>query len=56
MKQLPDEKTLLELLEVAKEAEQKMREAGERIEAFSQKWEGRLKDRQAVTQKVGGIE
>lgn len=56
MKELPDEKTLLELLELAKAAEEKARELYEMGEAFAQKWESRLKDRQAVTQKVGGKE
>ncbi|MFB2973996.1 hypothetical protein ACE1CD_33955 [Aerosakkonema sp. BLCC-F183] len=56
MKELPDEKKLAELLGLAKEAEQRMREAGDAIEAFSQKWERRLKGRQVVKENVGGRE
>lgn len=42
MKQLPDEKTLLELLQLAKDAEQKAREMSEMGKAFAQKWQYRL--------------
>lgn len=51
MKELPDEKTLLELLELAKDAEQKARELYEMGEAFAQKWERRLEDKVAGKQK-----
>ncbi|MFB2922245.1 hypothetical protein [Aerosakkonema funiforme] len=56
MKELPDEKKLAELLVLAKEAEQRMREAGDAIEAFYQKWERRQKNTQVVKQNVGGKE
>jgi len=56
MKELPDEKELLELLEMARSAEEKAKKFAELAEAFSQKWESRLKDRQAAKQKVGGKE
>jgi hypothetical protein len=52
MKELPDDKTLLELLELAKGAEQKTKEAGDLIEAFGQKWERRLKGKQVAKQKT----
>lgn len=48
MKQLPDEKALLELLELAKEAESKARELYEMGESFAQKWESRLEDRRLM--------
>ena len=56
MKELPDEKELLELLEMARTAEEKAKKFAELAEAFAQKWEGRLKDRQAAKQTVGEIE
>ncbi|MGH2415298.1 MAG: hypothetical protein ACRDEA_16740 [Microcystaceae cyanobacterium] len=51
MKELPDEKTLLELLQLAKEGEQKARELDQMGETFAQKWEQKLKNR-PVTKKV----
>jgi hypothetical protein len=42
MKELPDEQTLLELLKIAKDAEQKARELSEMGEQFHQKWLLRL--------------
>ena len=42
MKELPDETTLLELLDLAKDAEQKARELYEMGEKFNQKWEQRF--------------
>ncbi len=56
MKELPDEKILLELLELAKAAEEKAKELHQMGEAFAQKWESQLKDKQAMKQKVGGKE
>ena len=47
MKQLPDEKTLLELLQLAKDAEQKARQMSEMGEAFAQKWQYRLTNKTA---------
>lgn len=47
MKQLPDEKTLLELLQLAKDAEQKARELSGMGEAFAQKWQYRLTNKSA---------
>ncbi len=46
MNELPDTTTLLELLQLAKEAEQKTRELDEKGNQFVQKWENRLKERQ----------
>lgn len=45
MKDLPDTKTLLELLQMAKEAEEKARELSKMGEEFQLKWEEKLKDR-----------
>jgi hypothetical protein len=45
MKELPDTKILLELLQMAKEAEDKARELYHMGEAFRLKWEEKLKDR-----------
>lgn len=54
MKELPDEKTLLELLELAKDAEQKAKELYEMGEAFAKKWEPRLERKeQARVQNRG---
>lgn len=47
MKQLPDENILLELLRLAKDAEQKAREMSEMGEAFAQKWQYRLANKTA---------
>ncbi len=46
MNELPDTQTLLEMLVLAKEAEQKMREVNEKAEQFAQKWESRMRERQ----------
>ncbi|MGK7946036.1 MAG: hypothetical protein AB4058_16360 [Microcystaceae cyanobacterium] len=43
MKDLPDTKTLIELLQMAKEAEEKARELDHIGEAFCLKWEEKLK-------------
>lgn len=42
MKQLPEEKELLELLEMARIAEQKARETSELATAIALKWKQRL--------------
>ena len=51
MKQLPDEKTLLELLQLAKDAEQKASEMSDMGEAFAQKWQHRLATKKTAAQK-----
>jgi hypothetical protein len=38
MKELPDDKTLFAILELAKEAEQKVKALSEMGDAFAQKW------------------
>ena len=48
MKDLPDTKTLLELLQMAKEAEEKARELDEMGEVFGQESEEKLKDRKTI--------
>jgi hypothetical protein len=48
MKELPDEQTLLELLKLAKDAEQKARELNEMGERFNQKWLTRLEGRRKI--------
>lgn len=50
MKQIPEEE-LLELLEMAKVAEQKAKEASELATAIAQKWKQRLKNRQPTQPK-----
>lgn len=45
MKELPDTKELLELLQMAKEAEEKARELYQMGVEFHEKWEEKLKDR-----------
>jgi len=50
MKQIPEEE-LLELLEMAKVAEQKARVVSELATTSAQKWKQRLKDRQAAQHK-----
>ncbi|MCT7950595.1 hypothetical protein NG798_12405 [Ancylothrix sp. C2] len=55
MKQLPDEKTLLEMLELSKAAEQKTKEAGELMDVFIIKWETKLKDFQRTPETTGGV-
>ncbi len=55
MKKLPDEQTLLELLEMAKEADQKARETGEIVTEIAYKWQKRLEGRQSANhQKKAG--
>lgn len=51
MKELPDEQTLLELLKLAKDAEQKARELNEMGERFSQKWLPRLESRRKTNKQ-----
>ncbi len=51
MKELPDTKTLLQLLQDAKEAEEKARQLYEMGVDFSQEWESKLKTKQKVTIK-----
>ena len=50
MKELPDEKTLLELLYLVKEAENSARQDCELITQIAYKWEKRLEKRQSVKQ------
>ncbi|WP_013320543.1 hypothetical protein [Gloeothece verrucosa] len=50
MNKLPDTKTLLELLKIAKEAEQKTRELFEKGETFAQKWESRLEVKRKIVE------
>lgn len=45
MKQLPDEKTLLELLELAKDAENKAKELCDLATEIDEKWRVRLEGR-----------
>lgn len=52
MKELPDEQTLLSLLELALDGEQKTKEAGELIDAFAQKWERQLKGKDDNTMRA----
>ncbi|WP_181256754.1 hypothetical protein [Merismopedia glauca] len=51
MKELPDEQTLLELLKLAKDAEQKARELNEIGEQFSQKWLPSLESGRKILKK-----
>jgi hypothetical protein len=51
MKELPEEQTLIELLQFTKEAEQKVRELDTMGEKFTQKWENRLKNRNKSVQQ-----
>ncbi len=53
MKQLPDDLTLLSLLQLAKDAEQKARVMSEMGEAFAQKWQQQLATKTAAAQKQG---
>jgi len=53
MKELPDEKTLIELVELGKDFENECRKLYEMVEGFAQKWEKRLKDLEAEKQPVG---
>ena len=53
MKQLPDEKELLELLEMAKIVEQQARETSVLTTEIAYKWQRRLETRIAAKQKQG---
>ena len=53
MTQQLDEKKLLELLEVARVAEQKMRQSNEKLTALAEKWQHRAKARRESAQKQG---
>lgn len=48
---IPNEKELLEILEIARIAEQKMREASEMATAMAQKCQGWYEAKQAAKQK-----
>ena len=50
MKKLPDEKTLLELLDLVKEAENSAKKDCELATQIAYKWEKRLERRQSVKQ------
>lgn len=56
MKELPDEKTLLELVALGKDFEQKARETCDLATEIACKWQRRLEDRQAAKQKACEIE
>jgi hypothetical protein len=51
MKQLPEEKELLELLEMAKIAEHKARETSELATAIALKWKQRFEAKRAAREK-----
>lgn len=51
MKHLPEDKELLELLEMARSAEQKARETSELATAIAIKWKRRLEDRRTAKKK-----
>jgi hypothetical protein len=53
MKQLPDEKTLLELLELAKDLEQQARSLCELATKIDEKWRVRLELRRKVALQEG---
>ncbi|MCL1473103.1 hypothetical protein [Argonema antarcticum] len=55
MKELPDEKTLLELLALAKDAERKARKLNELSIAFEEKWKRKLEGKQAAKQQASEI-
>jgi len=55
MKELPDQKILVELLELAKETERKARELNALSIALEEKWQRQLEGREAGIQKVGEI-
>ena len=48
MKKLPDEKTLKELLSMGKDLENQARKVYQMSEAFAQKYEQRLKEKQQL--------
>lgn len=51
MKQLPEEKELLELLEMARVAAEKARQTSELATAIALKWQKRLENRRATYEK-----
>lgn len=51
MKQLPEEKELLELVEMARVAAEKARQTSEFVTAIALKWERRLEARRATKEK-----
>jgi hypothetical protein len=51
MKQLPDEQTLKELLSMGKALEDQARKVYQMSEAFAQKYERRLKQKQSLEQE-----
>ncbi|ELP55533.1 MAG: hypothetical protein ACK4YL_12010 [Microcystis sp.] len=53
MKELPDEKTLTELIELGKSFEDQARKLYEMSEAFAQKWENRVGERHLEKQQAG---
>jgi hypothetical protein len=53
MKQLPNEKTLLELLELAQDAEQKAKALCDLTAEVDEKWRIRLELKRKVVQKSG---
>jgi len=56
MREPLDEKTMLEILELAKEAEQKARETSEFATAIALKYQQRMREiREARREKVSGI-
>ncbi|MEN9568210.1 MAG: hypothetical protein RLZZ69_3406 [Cyanobacteriota bacterium] len=48
MKQLPDEQTMLELLKLANESEQKLKALCDSTAELDEKWRDRLESRKAV--------
>ena len=52
MKKLPKELDLIELLQLAKETEQKARDLNQMGEKFAQKWETCLEDRNKNVHKL----
>ncbi|MFB2877462.1 hypothetical protein [Floridanema aerugineum] len=57
MKELPDEKILLEMLEVFKDAEVKAREMSEWASAIAFKYQKRMREiREARQQQASGVE
>lgn len=56
MKELPDEKTLLKLVALGKDFEQKARKTCDLVTEIAYKWQLRLEDRRAAKQKACEIE
>lgn len=56
MKKLPDERTLHELLVLARDAEKKARELSQMGEKFAQKWQSRLENRTATDREASKFE